>query len=741
MNIGIVGCGFVGGAIINGIEYFKCGHNTYKYDPVKYPDNKIEDMKKCKIVFVCVPTPMDSDGSMSDCFLRDVFNKLKKIQYKGVITIKSTTTPLVVQQLIKDFKTLRITTNPEFLTERVANQDFINTKWVILGGKRKDTKVVYQFSFEMWPEAKYSFVNAEEAMMVKYMCNNWFAVKVSLMNEFYEVAQKIGMNWDGIVKAFATDERVGFSHLAVPGPDNSRGFGGRCVVGSEIAIVNNNGDTHFEYFEDLFDNKMKFNKMLSVNNNNLEFGNLEGVKSRVVDRTIKITAHKGYNLETSLDHGYLIWNDGKFIKKQASKVCENDRIALFKPIINNIDNKLDLYDLLRHEVRFVKLDHNIDEDTIISLRKNKLITHDEKQRLIHGDRSFISIKICNLLDLHKNVVGICSNTAPVIIKRYIEVDRDFGRLIGYYLTEGNFSRSNNKCNANKPGVLFSFGKQESYYTSDVTRILNNYGFKVRTTPKKWHGKDSVLSVSVKHSFVYELIKLLGCGSVSYVKRIPDIILNNKEAALGCLEACIKGDGSVYNGNKSKYITISHCTVSKILHNQLIYILMSLSIIPSVRNGHGKKSKHEYYSICVSKSEFIINLLNNIKLVEHEDTFVRDHISKYIGIKKTPDKFWDHGTYFTIPVRKKEIINRPTTVYSVQVTGNENFVTSGCMLVANCFPKDLNAMLYITREMGIQNQVLEAAWADNMVFRNNKDWLDIKWACINQKEQNTQKGQS
>ena len=66
------------------------------------------------------------------------------------------------------------------------------------------------------------------AEMIKYMNNVFFATKVSIMNEFKLVCNAIGGNWDQALKGFAADQRIGDSHLNVPGPDGKLGFGGSC---------------------------------------------------------------------------------------------------------------------------------------------------------------------------------------------------------------------------------------------------------------------------------------------------------------------------------------------------------------------------------------------------------------------------------------------------------------------------------------------------------------------------------
>ncbi len=227
IDIGICGYGFVGKALHNGFKHFGITNFTI-YDPFKSA-TKVSELSKCKMVFVCVPTPMGKDGSMDVTAMDTVLGELDAISYNNIVVIKSTVTPLHIKELSEKYNKLKIIANPEFLTERSADQDFINSKWVIIGGKEEYTADLADLSKRCWPAATVTVVSLEAAMMMKYMTNSWFAVKVSLLNEFFKLYQSLGCtDWDELMKAFATDVRVGPSHLAVPGPDGDFGWGGKC---------------------------------------------------------------------------------------------------------------------------------------------------------------------------------------------------------------------------------------------------------------------------------------------------------------------------------------------------------------------------------------------------------------------------------------------------------------------------------------------------------------------------------
>ena len=71
-------------------------------------------------------------------------------------------------------------------------------------------------------------MDSTTAELVKYMNNTFFATKVSIMNEFKRVCDNIGGDWEKALYGFASDSRIGDSHLHVPGPDGKHGYGGTC---------------------------------------------------------------------------------------------------------------------------------------------------------------------------------------------------------------------------------------------------------------------------------------------------------------------------------------------------------------------------------------------------------------------------------------------------------------------------------------------------------------------------------
>ena len=244
MNIGIVGNGFVGSSVAFGFSpQTGCDADVriYDKDESKSTHTLSEVLDNSDFIFVSVPTPSDSDGSISLDIVYNIFNEINFLnkRYDNIILLRSTVVPGTTKRLQKKYPDLNIVFNPEFLTERSAKFDFINQARFILGGEKKNTdKVEKLFKWRFGESIPVIKTNYETAEMVKYMNNCYFATKVSFLNEMYQIANKCSVDWDMAVEGFIRDGRIGYSHMNVPGPDGRLGFGGSCFPKDMQAMIN-----------------------------------------------------------------------------------------------------------------------------------------------------------------------------------------------------------------------------------------------------------------------------------------------------------------------------------------------------------------------------------------------------------------------------------------------------------------------------------------------------------------------
>ncbi len=230
LRLGVIGSGFVGGAVINGFD--QPNVDMWVVDPKKTTTTLRQLVEAdTHITFICLPTPESADGSVNVTIVDSVLDELNKFAYDGLVVIKSTITPDHLTRFVEQYD-LRIVYNPEFLTEANAHQDFINPPMQILGGVWEECEIVerayVEFSkVKVVPTFKTDIVSAS---LLKYTINSWLATKVSFMNELYRLhqASNASTTWDQFTDMLQRDPRIGGSHLSVPGPDGQFGFGGHC---------------------------------------------------------------------------------------------------------------------------------------------------------------------------------------------------------------------------------------------------------------------------------------------------------------------------------------------------------------------------------------------------------------------------------------------------------------------------------------------------------------------------------
>ena len=231
MNIGIIGQGFVGNAVY---QKFKNYYDvlTYDLDESKSNSNVNEIIYKCENIFVCLPTPMNRDGSCNINIVEQVLAGIDlttdNLETERNIIIKSTIPPGTTAKWNLLFESLNIVFNPEFLTERNAIKDYENQNRIILGGVRPATTELKRVFSKVFPKAHIIKTDSTHAEMVKYLTNTFLSVKVSFANEIFQLCDRLNIDYDKVVEYATYDERLGKSHWNVPGHDGDFGFGGHC---------------------------------------------------------------------------------------------------------------------------------------------------------------------------------------------------------------------------------------------------------------------------------------------------------------------------------------------------------------------------------------------------------------------------------------------------------------------------------------------------------------------------------
>ena len=235
-KIGIIGLGFVGSAVDYG---FSVNVEKFKVDPKL--NTNINDLKEFdpEFIFVCVPTPMDINGDQDASIIKEVLKEISKRFKDEVVIIKSTVLPNVMSELHLIYK--NIVYNPEFLREKSANEDFLNQEYLILGGDNENIKKVWDlFSTSSDCNIKKLYkTDLVTASFVKYSTNTFLAAKVIFFNQLKDIYDKSGAleKWDNFIEIVSSDNRIGDSHMNVPGHDGRLGYGGACFPKDTAALL------------------------------------------------------------------------------------------------------------------------------------------------------------------------------------------------------------------------------------------------------------------------------------------------------------------------------------------------------------------------------------------------------------------------------------------------------------------------------------------------------------------------
>ena len=249
MRIGIIGFGYVGQAVAWSHQY----EDLVIRDPKLENSASLDKFINCDAVYICVPSPSTDDGHCDHSILEQVLKELLFVCVNTAIPIisKVTAPPSVYSRLVKEYPNL--VHCPEFLTAANNTADYMNSEYFVLGGNvewcTKALKII-QAGVKL-TDGRFPMVTIETAALYKYMMNSYLATKVTFMNEFKMLADRVNVHWDSITHLSVLDGRIGTTHMNVPGPDGKLGWGGGCFPKDVAAIINEaiDADLDFEFMQ------------------------------------------------------------------------------------------------------------------------------------------------------------------------------------------------------------------------------------------------------------------------------------------------------------------------------------------------------------------------------------------------------------------------------------------------------------------------------------------------------------
>jgi len=234
MKLGIVGYGVVGKALAKVFRSASGNSDLVIYDKfVKGMNNprRRTELQRCDLVFIAVPTPEGFDGN---CDLRAIEEVVSWV--KPVMCIKSTVPPGTVDRLAGQHGKA-ICFSPEYVGETTWHtlKGIESHGFIIVGGDRSACNLVIQaYQQFLGPLPRYYITDAKTAELCKYMENAFLATKVAFVNQFYDIAHGLNVDFNELRELWLADDRIGRSHTIVTA---ERGYRGRCLPKDMASII------------------------------------------------------------------------------------------------------------------------------------------------------------------------------------------------------------------------------------------------------------------------------------------------------------------------------------------------------------------------------------------------------------------------------------------------------------------------------------------------------------------------
>jgi len=231
MCLAIIGNGFVGNSLFQLLSQ-KNKVKIFDIDITKSNCTFIE-LIDSDFIFLCLPTP-SKNKKCDISLIQNTILKLKKLNYQGIVVIKSTVPPGTTEKMSCIYNNILF--NPEFLREKHALFDTLNPERIFIAGKNADKlKEIYLSFFS--PDIIFTEDNPTNFEMVKYMSNTFLATKVALANEFFNLAENLELEYSKLKNYLVLDSRINSSHLNVPGHSGKLGYGGNCFIKDTEAFI------------------------------------------------------------------------------------------------------------------------------------------------------------------------------------------------------------------------------------------------------------------------------------------------------------------------------------------------------------------------------------------------------------------------------------------------------------------------------------------------------------------------
>jgi len=215
-----------------------------------FTTNLEEVLEGSEIIFLALPTPPGADGSADLKYVLGVADQMGKLMKGYKVVVNKSTVPVgtadkVREAIAKNYKgEFDVVSNPEFLREGVAVDDFMKPDRVVIGTKSEQAKKVMTELYAPFVRQgnPLIFMDERSSELTKYAANSFLATKISFMNEIAQLCERMGADVDMVRRGIGSDDRIGKRFL-FPGI----GYGGSCFPKDVQALVKSSNEVNYDF--------------------------------------------------------------------------------------------------------------------------------------------------------------------------------------------------------------------------------------------------------------------------------------------------------------------------------------------------------------------------------------------------------------------------------------------------------------------------------------------------------------
>jgi UDPglucose 6-dehydrogenase len=681
-----------------------------------------------ELLFCCVDTPPTYSG---DADLSRVERVLEEIadHSRHALVMKSTVPVGTGRSIRRRSDGLAYVSNPEFLKEGSAVDDFMHPDRVVVGADEGSEKYADRVAALYEPlGGPIVRTDVASAEMIKLASNAFLATKISFINEIANVSEELGADVREVARGMGLDDRIGPKFLQA-----GIGFGGSCLVGDETVLMRRYGRTTLISFEELWE-------LLEGEGHDGSAGLIEPdevdvlswvpgddkprfmpvtmITRRHFDGSIvEVGTKMGRRVRCTPDHPWIVGTgkpDGELRFKLAEELDESDWLPLAQgsdaeddPALLSMLSAIEPAGLEYSDVRVRPPRDQFDALVAkpVEERAVALADHPRGHAARMGDiRRTGTLTLAELALLGGSERGSTLGTAKngSFVSSEIDLDASFWRVVGLYLAEGNtLSEETNR--GRRERITWSFHPtREQHLVDEVVNYWAAQGVQARE-----YSKPTARIVAVSSRLVGSWwTGVLGLGRTSYEQRLPDLIWDQSpERKRALLSGMWEGDGSWSLVNGGPSVILEWGTISDELADGVMRLLGDLGIVASRRIGRVSKSTKDTHWVRVAGAHQIERMLDLVP--ERDRAGVLASIARQRKrIAPTGFRKFDFGPAW---VRAAKLARRPFSgfVYSLEVPVAHTFVTSGGLISKNCFPKDVSALKQLAGNSGYHFQLLTA----------------------------------